>query len=52
MELKEEMLLCHESQDTWLRAIFDDMDYVGFMRDSRSAAATNADGRGPRGSVR
>jgi len=33
IELKEQMLLCHESQDSWLRAIFDDMDYVSFMRE-------------------
>jgi LmbE family N-acetylglucosaminyl deacetylase len=33
MELKEKMLLCHESQDAWLRAIYDDMDYVSFMRE-------------------
>ena len=33
IELKEQMLLCHESQDSWLRAIFDDMDYVKFMRE-------------------
>jgi LmbE family N-acetylglucosaminyl deacetylase len=31
--LKEQMLLCHQSQDSWLRAIYDDMDYVKFMRE-------------------
>jgi len=32
MALKEQMLLCHESQDTWLRH-FVGMDYVSFMRE-------------------
>lgn len=33
LELKQRMLLCHRSQDEWLRDIYDDLDYVALLRD-------------------
>ena len=41
MGTKERMLRCHESQDGWLRAIYDGMDYVAFM--CRQAGARGAE---------
>jgi LmbE family N-acetylglucosaminyl deacetylase len=39
---KERMLLCHRSQDAWLRAIYDGMDYVSFMREHTAARGAEA----------
>jgi LmbE family N-acetylglucosaminyl deacetylase len=33
LDVKERMLLCHRSQDEWLRDIYDGMDYVAHMRE-------------------
>lgn len=42
MATKERMLLCHRSQDTWLRAIYDGMDYVSFMHEHAGARGREA----------
>ncbi len=42
LEVKERMLRCHRSQDGWLRAIYDGMDYVAFMREHAAARGAQA----------
>ena len=41
-ETKKRMLLCHESQDAWLRAVYDDLDYEGLVEKQASMRGLQA----------
>jgi LmbE family N-acetylglucosaminyl deacetylase len=42
LDVKERMLRCHRSQDEWLRAIYDGMDYVAYMREQTGRRGAEA----------